>query len=477
VSEPEEDFAAMFEASVKARQFDRGQTIEGTIVAFGPKVAFVNVGGKGEAQIDLEELKDADGDVAFSVGDRLQAMVVATAGGIVLSRRGVRNAATQREIEDAFQAGLAVEGKIEKQVKGGYEVRIARERAFCPLSQIDISRTTDPAVHEGKTYTFKIIEYKDGGKDVVVSRRKQLEEEQKASAAEVRKSIVVGAVLPGRVTSVLDFGAFVDLGGGVQGLLHVSEMGWSRVTNPNEIVAPGDEITVKVLRVDDGTHKIALGLKQLLDDPWTAVATGYEVGQVRPGRITRVAEFGAFVEFDPGIEGLAHASTFAPTGRVGGWAKALTTGTTGSFEILSIDLAQKRIGVALVDEGSARAAGAVSAPGALAPGALVTGKVERHEKFGVFVFLAPGKTGLIPFSETGVDRDQDLLKTFPVGSEVEVVVLEVDPAGRRIRLSRKAVAEQREKTELREYAQRADAAPSAALGSLADKLRGALGKR
>ncbi|MCC6991683.1 MAG: S1 RNA-binding domain-containing protein [Acidobacteria bacterium] len=477
MSEPEEDFASMFEASVKARQFDRGQMIEGTIVAFGPKVAFVNVGGKGEAQIDLEELKDAEGDVEFSAGDRITAMVVSTAGGIVLSRKGVRNAATQREIEDAFLNGLAVEAKVDKQVKGGYEVRIARERAFCPLSQIDIARTADPAVHEGKTYTFKIIEYKDGGKDVVVSRRKQLEEEQKASAAEVRKAIVVGAVLPGRVTSVLDFGAFVDLGGGIQGLLHVSEMGWSRVTKPSEIVSSGDEITVKVLRVDEGTSKISLGLKQLLDDPWVAVANGYEVGQVRQGRITRIAEFGAFVELEPGIEGLAHASTFAPTGRVGGWAKALTTGTTGAFEILSVDLAQKRIGVALVEEGSTRAAGTAAPVSGIAPGAIVTGKVEKHEKFGVFVVLAPGKTGLIPFSETGVDRDQDMLKAFPIGSDVEVVVLEVDAAGRRIRLSKKPVAEHPERAELRDYAARPDATPAASLGSLADKLRGALGKR
>jgi small subunit ribosomal protein S1 len=489
VSDQEEDFAAMFEASVKARQFNRGQTIEGTIVAFGPKVAFVNIGGKGEAEIDLAELKDADGDVEVSVGDRIQAIVVSTSGGIVLSRKGVRNAATQRELEDAFRAGIAVEGKVDKAVKGGYEVRIARERAFCPLSQIDIVRTSDPAVHEGQTYAFRVIEYKDGGKNVVVSRRKHLEEQQRASAADVRKSIVTGAVLTGRVASVLEFGAFVDLGGGIQGLLHVSEMGWSRVTNPNEIVAPGDQITVKVLRVDDATRKISLGLKQLMDDPWTKVAANYEVGQVRTGRVTRVADFGAFVELEPGIEGLAHASTFAPTGRTGEWAKSVAVGLTGAFEILSIDPAQKRIGVALVDEGSALSAsslqrdrsspavGATATQDAIVPGAIITGKVERHEKFGVFVFLSPGRTGLMPFAETGVDRDTDMLRAFPIGSDVEVVVLEVDPANRRIRVSKKAVAEQREQAELREYAARPDAAPAAALGSIADKLRGALGKR
>jgi len=384
VSEQEEDFATMFAASVAARRFERGQTIEGTIVALGPEVALVSVGGKSEAQIDIAELKDEDGDVEVSIGDRIQAVVVSTSGGIVLSRKGVRNAATQRELEDAFRAGLAVEGKVESVNKGGYEVRIARARAFCPLSQIDIVRTAEPAVHVGKTYTFRIIEYKDGGKSVVVSRRKHLEEEQQASADAVRASIVAGAVLTGRVVSVRDFGAFVDLGGGIQGLLHVSEMSWARVATPGEVVAAGDQITVKVLRVDEGTGKISLGLKQLQDDPWSTVGTTYQAGQVRTGRVTRIADFGAFVELEPGI------------------------------------------------------------------------------------------TGLMPVSEAGLDRDADLAKAFPIGSELEVAVLEADTSGRRIRLSRKAVAQQREQAELREYAARPDATPATPLGSLADKLRDAL---
>jgi small subunit ribosomal protein S1 len=355
VSEQEEDFATMFEASVKARRVEQGQTIEGTIAAIGREVALISIGGKSEAQIELAELKDHAGNIEFSVGDRIHAVVVSTRGGIILSRKGVRDATTQRELEHAFQSGLAVIGKVENAIKGGYEVRIARERAFCPLSQIDIARTTDPAVHQGKTYSFRILEYKDGGKSIVVSRRKQLEEERQASAAAVRQSIVPGAVLPGRVVSVPDFGAFVDLGGGVQGLLHVSDMSWSRATTPGAVVAPGDQVTVQVLRVDEATGKISLGLKQLQDDPWSTAGTTYEVGQVRSGRVTRLAAFGAFVEFQPGIEGLAHASTFPPTGRPGDWAKAVPVGATAAFEILSIDLAQKRLGVALVEEGSSRA--------------------------------------------------------------------------------------------------------------------------
>ena len=464
----------MFEASVKAKRFDKGQTIEGLIVGIGPEVAFIDVGGKGEATIEIAELKDENGQLEVAVGERIQATVVSTVGGITLSRRLIRGAASDRQLEGAFRSSLPVEGKVEREIKGGYEVRIGRSRAFCPFSQIDTART-EPAAHIGRVYEFRITEYSDSGKNIVVSRRALLEETQRASAAEARQSIVAGAVIKGRVTSVLNFGAFVELGGGVQGLLHVSEMGWARVSDAANIVKPGDEITVKVLRVDEDKQKISLGLKQLMDDPWSAAGATYSVGQVVTGRVTRVAEFGAFVELEPGVEALAHASTFAPTGKADGWTKVVSPGLTGSFEILAIDLDKKRIGVALLEDGSARAGGAVSSQ--IAPGARLTGKVERHEKFGVFVFLAPGRTGLIPMKETGVAREGDVVKAFPVGSDVDVIVLEVDPAGRRIRLSVKAIHDAAEADVVREYAERPDAAPAEGFGSLADKLRGALKPR
>src|SRR4029079_18142560 len=229
VSDPEEDFAALFEASQQARRIQKGQTVEGTIVAIGPEVGLVSVGGKSEAVIDVAELKDEEGKLEVAVGDRIHATVTSTAGGLTLSRRLALGAASARQLEDAFRAGMPVEGKVERAIKGAYDVRIARHRAFCPISQIDTARTTDPAVHEGHVYQFRITEYSNGGKNIVVSRRAILEEEQRARAAEARRAIVEGAVLTGRVASVRDFGAFVDLGGGVQGLLHVSEMGWSRV--------------------------------------------------------------------------------------------------------------------------------------------------------------------------------------------------------------------------------------------------------
>jgi small subunit ribosomal protein S1 len=353
-AETSEDFAAMFEASLKASRVEKGQSVEGTIVAIGPEVAFVDIGGKGEATIDLDELKDADGGLEVAAGDRIQAVVVSTGGGVVLSRKLALGAATDRMLEDAFRSGLPVEGKVERSVKGGFEVRIGHRRAFCPISHMDLPRA-QTSVHEGQVYSFRIIEYKEGGRNLVVSRRALLEQEQQAKAAEIRSSIVEGAVMTGTVTSVRDFGAFVDLGGGVQGLLHVSEMAWSRGSDASQLVKPGDQITVKILRVDEDTQKISLGLKQLSPDPWSTVADRYEVGQIRTGRVTRLAPFGAFVELEPGVEALAHASTFTPSSRSQDWSSQIPPGTAGEFEILEMDLDKKRIAVRLVPEASARA--------------------------------------------------------------------------------------------------------------------------
>lgn len=473
MSDSEEDFAAMFEASFQAKQLNKGELAEGIIVAIGPEVAFVDVGGKGEAVIEVDELKNDDGLIEVAIGDHIQALVVSTSGGLKLSRKLAGDAASAQQLEDAFHSGLPVEGKVEREVKGGYEVRLGRQRAFCPFSQINV-RGADALEHEGHVYQFRIIEYKEGGSNIVLSRRVLLEDEQREKAAEVRDQIVPGSVMTGRVTSVREFGAFVDLGAGVQGLVHVSEMSWSRVSTPSEIVKPGEEITVKILGVDEDKQKISLGLKQLSADPWAKVSGVYEAGQRRNGRVTRVAEFGAFVELEPGIEALAHVSTFPPTAQSGGWSSQVASGMTGTFEILSIDLERKRIGVALVEEGVASEAAVT--PKGIVPGARLTGKVERHEKFGVFVFLAPGRTGLIPLSETGVMKESDVQRTFPVGADVEVIVLEVDPSGRRIRLSVKAVIEAREADEVREWTER-EAPSTEGFGTLADKLRSALKPR
>ena len=467
-----EDFAEMLESSLEPVFYETGEMVEGTVVALGRDVAFIDVGGKGEATIDLDELRDPEGDLDVAVGDIVQGVVVSTKGGLKLSHKLARGAASRQQLQDAFRAGLPVEGRVEKAIKGGFEVRVGGQRAFCPISQIDTSFTTDASVHESQVYTFRIIEYKEEGKNLVVSRRALLEEEERERAEEVRRTLVEGAVVPGRVVSIRPYGAFVDLGGGIQGLLHVSEMDWGRVSDPGTVVQPGDEVTVKVLGVDEEKGKISLGLKQLQADPWSTVEDTLDVGQVLMGKVTRIAEFGAFVELQPGIEALAHVSTFPPSGKRDAWKEKLAPDATVPVEILSFEPERKRIGVAIVEEDSARARGA--RPPAIEPGARLTGKVERLEKYGVFVYLAPGRTGLVPLAETGVDRGVDLRKEFPVGSELEVIVVDVDPESSRIRLSRKAVGEAREKHEARDYAERQDRGQGEGFGSLADKLRAAI---
>lgn len=344
MSEPgnanEEDFAALFAASVQSKRIENGQSVEGTVVAIGADSAFVNIGAKGEATIALDELRDDDGALEVAVGDRIHATVVSTTGGVTLSRKLQRRAATAGQLEAAFRTGLPIEGKVEAEVKGGYTVTVARQRAFCPFSQMDTVRAADPATYLGHTFTFRIIEYTDGGRRFVVSRRVLLEAEQQARAAEVRQSIVVGAVLSGRVVSVRDFGAFVDLGGGVQGLLHVSEMGWTHVSNPNEVVATGQPITVKVLKIDG--EKIALGLRQLLADPWSAVPATFQPGQVHRGRIARIADFGLFVELAPGIVGLVPASETG-LARETALARAFAIGADVDVVVLDVDEPARRI--------------------------------------------------------------------------------------------------------------------------------------
>jgi small subunit ribosomal protein S1 len=360
-----EDFATLFESSLRAKALTRGQHVEGTIVRIGAEVALVDVGGKSEAVIEVAELKDGQGVLEVQVGDRLQATVVSTSGGITLSRKLTRRAATDRQIESAYDAGLPVEGTVEGVNKGGYEIRVGHSRAFCPLSHIDIARTVDPAVHVGRVYTFRVTEFSEGGRNIVVSRRALLQEEQEARAAEVRAAIVPGAVLRGRVVSIREYGAFVDLGGGIQGLLHASEMSWSRGAQPagggdlgaEALAAVGEEITVKVLRVDDAAGKISLSTKQLTDDPWTSVAERYRVGESYPGRVTRQATFGAFVELEPGIEALAHASTFPPSGHRDEWRRLAPVGLSTEVQVLSIEPEKKRIGVMLRSDASAPSPG------------------------------------------------------------------------------------------------------------------------
>lgn len=357
----EEDFAALLAASEKEaprqrRQIATGDLVRGRVIAIGANSAFIEIGGKGEAMIDVAELRDpATGELQSAVGDTIEATVVddgATSGNIVVRRTAGRGNRVPGELEQALAHGIAVEGVVTSEVKGGFEVQFGPARAFCPGSQID-RRRGEPSAYVGQRLRFRVTKIDNGGRNIVVSRRVLLDEEAAAQAAETWQRIEVGAVLEGQVTSVRDFGAFVDLGG-VEGLIHVSELGHARVSHPSDVLQPDQTVHVKVVKVDTGGEggrpRIGLSLRALAPDPWAAARGSIAVGATLSGVVRRLEPFGAFVEVAPGIDGLAHVSKLALDRRISHPRQVVTIGDTVEVTVLAIDDAQRRISLSMVEK-------------------------------------------------------------------------------------------------------------------------------
>jgi small subunit ribosomal protein S1 len=328
----------------------------------------------------------------------------------------------------AFRTGRPVAGKVSDVNKGGFEVKVGRARGFCPRSQIDLPPGRDPQEYVGHTLHFRITQIRRGGEDLVLSRRALLEEQRLEEAKAVRATLLEGAVMQGHVAGVADFGAFVDLGAGVMGLVHVSELSHARVARVADVVKAGDSVAVRVLKLDEERGRISLSMRQAQEDPWDGLAERFQVGRAYPGSVRRLTDFGAFVELAPGVEALAPASEFPPL--AGSWRERVQPGERHDWIVLSVDAEQRRISLTPAVEGFA--------PGELPPlqpGATYGGKVQRVERFGVFVWLAPGRVGLIPAAWTGVPRGGDLERRFAVGSDVEVRLVEAAPEARRLRLA------------------------------------------
>ena len=332
----------------------------------------------------------------------------------------------------AYRGRHGISGRVEKGIKGGYEIRIGKARAFCPHSQIDIQRVDDPESFIGTTQQFRITQLRRGGEDVVVSRRALIEDERKEEAAAVRATLIEGAVTLGRVSSLAKFGAFVDLGAGVTGLVHLTELSHGRVNRVDQAVQLGEAVRVKILKLQGERDRISLSIRQASEDPWTSVAESFQAGQVYPGKVLRLADFGAFIELSPGVEALAPAGEFPPSPE--GWRDGLTPGSEQPWRVLKVDAEQRRISLTRVD-------GDATPLPELTPGLELVGKVQRVERFGVFVWLGPGRVGLVPNVFTGTPPGTDLGRHFPIASELEVEVVEIDERGR-IRLAKKGVSRQ-----------------------------------
>jgi len=363
-----EDFASMFEATqpkskaAKARSVAAGDLISCKVIAIGQSSVFVAVGDKAEGTIDLAEFRDpATGEIRVSVGDEIQASVLddgGTSGSAVLTRMLGRGGHAAAELEQALALGVPVEGLVSGETKGGFEVHFGSVRAFCPGSQIDLRRGGERipgSEYVGKRFAFRVIKVENDGRNVVVSRRDILEEQAAEEATKTWQKIQVGAVLDGTVRSIRDFGAFVDLGG-VDGMIHISELAFTRVKHPSEVVSVGQPVRVQVIKVadtadKDGRRQVALSLRALAEDPWKTLSSRFPVGSTVSGTVTRVEPYGAFVEVVPGVEGLVHISKMALDRRLSHARQAATVGQTVDVTVLAIDAAERRVSLSMVEQG------------------------------------------------------------------------------------------------------------------------------
>ena len=447
MSDPE-DFATMFAREAARPVLEIGQIVKGRVIQISAESVFVDVGGKGEAWIERAELTDEEGRLRVAIGDEVEATVVSTGDEIRLSHKLRQGAQARQALAVAAQAGIPVEGKVAAVIKGGYEVTVGGLRGFCPFSQMDVRRVEATEEYVGRVLEFRITTFSDNGRNLVLSRRRLLEERAAETAVETRKKVIPGAVLTGTVASLADFGAFVDLGG-VQGLVPLSELSHSRASRPADLLRVGDAVSVKVLRIDQEKGRISLSLKALEGDPWAGVSGRLRERQVVRGRAVRSTEFGIFVELLPGVDGLLHI-TEIPRNRQGALREAAAGGAEVAVLIIGIDTEKRRVALALAPEGAALGQQMESR---VEVGAVLTGTVERHESFGVFVRLGPGQTVLVPTAELAMSRGADPRKTFPAGSEIKVLVLAIEEGGRRIRLSHAQALAREEQAETQAYMQ------------------------
>jgi small subunit ribosomal protein S1 len=393
---PEEDFAAMFAAAERAApkgqraRFAIGDRVRGKVVSIGDEVTVLELAGGGEGTLETLELRDPAGQLTVKVGETIDARVVALGEkqGFVNLRRGAIQSGGRADLAEAATTGLPIEGLVSGVNKGGLEIDIGGARAFCPLSQVDLRPVADPAALVGQRLTFRVTRYEEDrrGLNIVLSRRALLEEEARGRAVETRAKLVVGAVLPGVVTALKDFGAFVDVGG-IEGLLPASEIGFQRGVRPSDVLTVGQPVTVQVMRIekrDDPKRpeQVSFSLKALEQDPWQEAVTRFPAGTVTRGRVARLESFGAFIELSPGVEGLLHISELGAGRPLRHARDALKLGDTTDVAVLATDPEKRRISLGLAgrevgvdDEGRAAATRASGASGSMGTlGDLLKGK-------------------------------------------------------------------------------------------------------
>ena len=429
-----ESFAELFEQSIQQNNFKPGELITGEVVTITDDVVIVNAGLKSEGIIPISQFKDHEGNVSVIVGDDVEVVLESLENGFgetQLSREKAMRVKAWDTLEVAFEDQSIVTGIMTGKVKGGFTISIETIRAFLPASLVDVRPVRDPSYLEGKELEFKVIKIDRKRNNVVVSRRAVVETELSAEREELLENLEEGMTVKGIVKNLTDYGAFIDLGG-VDGLLHITDLAWKRVKHPSEVLNIGDEIEAKVLRYDRERNRVSLGLKQLGDDPWVDIARRYPEGTRLFGRVTNVTDYGAFVEIEEGVEGLVHVSEMDWTNKNVHPNKIVQLGDEKEVMILDIDVERRRISLGIKQCQSNPWEEFAATHN---KGDHVAGSIKSITDFGVFVGLEGGIDGLIHLSDISWNRPgEEAVREYKKGDEVEAMVLAVDPERERISL-------------------------------------------
>ena len=476
-TEEKESFEELLKASSETpgRKIFPGERISGRVVKISKDTIFVDLGKKSEGFAGITEFLDKDGNLTIKEGDFVEMRVASVKDGIHLTRgMKVQGADALDILRDAKENLIPVEGRISKAIKGGFEVDLSGIRAFCPLGQIDRPFCEKPEEHVGARYPFRILEIKEKGKNIIVSRRVILAEEQEKRSQETLARLKPGLECEGKVTKLTDFGAFIDIGG-VEGMVHISEISHARISHPSEILKTGQQVKVKVLKIEpdkNGQQKIGLSIKSLEPDSWEK-GLGFQEGEVIQGRVSRLTDFGAFVEVAPGVDGLVHISEISYE-HIQHPNKLLHEGDRVDVLVMGIDHQAKRISLSIKEatikkrmEQEGEGSGKVR----LEVGQALKGIIEDIKPYGLFVRLPQlgmRVRGLLPVEELKDSEKGDLRKRFPKGKEVQVEVVSIDENGR-IRLSQRVIEEREDREDYKKYLEKES--KGGKMGSLEDLLK------
>ena len=436
-----ENFAQLFEESLQELETRPGSIVKGTVVSIDKDIVLVDAGLKSESAIPADQFKNAEGELEIAIGDEVDVALDAVEDGFgetILSREKAKRHEAWVELEKAYEDKATIKGIINGKVKGGFTVEVNSVRAFLPGSLVDVRPVRDTTHLEGKELEFKVIKLDAKRNNVVVSRRAVIEAESSAERETLLANLEEGHEIKGIVKNLTDYGAFVDLGG-VDGLLHITDMAWKRVKHPSEIVNVGDEINVKVLKFDKEKQRVSLGMKQMGNDPWQEIASRYPEGTRISGQVTNLTDYGCFVEIEDGVEGLVHVSEMDWTNKNIHPSKVVNLGDTVDVMVLEIDEERRRISLGLKQ--------CIANPWeefakSHEKGDKVSGKIKSITDFGIFIGLDGGIDGLVHLSDISWNKSgEEAVRDYKKGDEISAVVLQVDPERERISLGVKQIEE------------------------------------